>query len=160
LARSPGLRLLTSLNPRPAHLLVSPSRPSGAAPRKKNPHCTTAPLPLAVALFWIGLNLVAFYEASRQWPLLSQLWEALIFLLRTRHDVRAIVGAMWLLHALEAGAAVILCASADLPGKQIAGWALVTGLMGFGVLPGLRRDVRRATEAHRRGVRKALASAG
>jgi len=71
--------------------------------------------------------------------------------------VRSVAAALWLAHLLEAGYAAAVCADAGLPAAQAAGWALVTFSMGFGVLPGLRRDVRRAAERHRRGVRRALA---
>jgi hypothetical protein len=120
----------------------------------------TAPLPLAVALFWLCLNLLAFHEPSRGWPLLSLLYEPVIFVLRSRRDLAAVVGALWAAHVVEAGYAAVLCGGAALPGRQVAGWAMVTGVMGFGVLPGLKRELAGAGAAHLREVRRALGSGG
>jgi hypothetical protein len=90
---------------------------------------------------------------------LSALYEPVIFLLRSGRYVRSTVRALWFLHLLEAGYAASLAASAGLPGEQVAGWAAVTLAMGFGVLPGLRRDLRRAEERHARDKRRALRAA-
>lgn len=119
-----------------------------------------APLPLAVALFWLCLNLVAFYEPSRRWPVLYHLYQPVIFLLRSSRYVRSTVGALWLAHLLEGAYAASLCGQAGLPAAQVAGWAGVTFVMGFGVLPGLSAGLRRAEERHLRDRRRALAAAG
>jgi hypothetical protein len=84
-------------------------------------------------------------------------YEPLIFALRSSRYVRSVVGALWLAHLLEAGYAAALCGEAGLLASQTLGWGLVVFLMGFGVLPGLRRDVRRAKQAHQAAIRRALA---
>lgn len=114
---------------------------------------------MLVLAVWTALNLLAFYPHSRRWPVLSYLYEPLIFALRSSRYVRSTVRALWLAHVLEAGFAASLCGSAGLPAGQVAGWSLLTLLMGFGVLPRLRVDLRHAAERHERDKRRALRAA-
>lgn len=108
---------------------------------------------------WVALNLLAFYPDSRRWPVLAEAYAPLLVLLRSSRYVRSVVGALWAAHFMEAGYAALLCGSAGLPRRQVAGWSLVVLAMGFGALPGLRADVRRAEERHARDKRRALAAA-
>lgn len=89
--------------------------------------------------------------------MLSLAWEPLIFALRSSRYVRSCVAAMWFAHLLEAGYAAKLCGDAGLPPAQVFGHSFVIFFMGFGALPSLRRDLRRAKETHQRGIRRALA---
>jgi hypothetical protein len=102
---------------------------------------------------------LAFVPDANRWPILSTLYQPLIFTLRSSRYIRSTVAALWLAHALEAGFAASLCGSAGLPGRQVAGWSLLTLVMGFGVLPGLREGLRRAEERHARDKRRALRTA-
>lgn len=151
----PSLIASTGSTRRPPH---APSSQPTTTTTTTTPN--TAPLAVAVAASWLVLNLLAFHEPSRRWPVLSLVYEPLIFALRSSRYVRSVVGALWLAHLLEAGYAAALCGEAGLPAAQIAGWSTVVFLMGFGVLPGLRRDVLRAKERHQMGIRRALAERG